>query len=54
MPTQRTVSGAADELRVAEIDGSTFAESNVSGDLAADFQIKLLGLHSLAADDFVL
>jgi hypothetical protein len=32
----------------------TFVEGSVDGDLAPEFQIELVGPHSLAASDFVL
>jgi Ca2+-binding RTX toxin-like protein len=47
---------AAGQLRfVQDAAGDrTLIEGNVNADLAADFRIELLSLHTLSADDFVL
>ena len=47
---------AAGQLRFVQdaANNRTLVEGNVNGDLAADFQIELTGVHSLSASDFVL
>ena len=47
-------SGTAGELRFAQAGGRTVVEGDVTGDGRADFQIELLGLHTLTAADFLL
>uniref|UniRef100_UPI003784E0B3 calcium-binding protein n=1 Tax=Inquilinus sp. TaxID=1932117 RepID=UPI003784E0B3 len=47
--------GHAGELRIELIDASTLlVQADVNGDKAADFQIEVHGVDSLAATDFVL
>ena len=45
---------AAGQLRYAQTGGNTFIEGDVNGDGKADFMIRLDGLHTLVAGDFVL
>ncbi|MGH8767284.1 MAG: hypothetical protein ACREVT_03765 [Burkholderiales bacterium] len=49
-----TFNGVAGELRVESGGGSTVIQGDVNGDAAADFEIELTGLHTLAATDFIL
>lgn len=44
--------GGAGELRWEQVGRSTVVEGDVDGDGAADFAIRLAGLHVLGADDF--
>ncbi|QNM82911.1 calcium-binding protein [Sphingomonas sabuli] len=46
--------GVAGELRYVQNAGNTFVMGDTNGDGAADFMIRLDGLHSLAASDFLL
>jgi Ca2+-binding RTX toxin-like protein len=45
---------AARELRYEVVGGNTYVYGSTNGDSAADFCIKLLGVHTLSASDFVL
>jgi serralysin len=47
-------SGAAGELRYQQISGNTFVQGDTNGDGAADFWIRLDGLHTLGTADFFL
>ena len=47
-------SGTAGELRYEQIGGNTYVSGDTNGDGAADFLIRLDGLHALNASDFVL
>jgi len=47
-------SGTAGELRVEQIDGNTFVQGDTNGDGIADFMIRVDGLQSLQASDFIL
>ncbi|MCP5075867.1 MAG: calcium-binding protein, partial [Rhodobacteraceae bacterium] len=47
-------SGAEGELRYVQTATKTIVEADVDGDGAADFTITVLGLHTLAAGDFIL
>ncbi len=44
----------ARELRYDVSGGNTYVYGNVNGDAAADFCIKILGIHTLTSSDFVL
>jgi len=46
--------GIAGQVRYRHHDGNTFVEGDTDGDGTADFAIRLDGLHTLAAGDFVL
>jgi len=46
--------GVAGQLRYLQAGGNTFVEGDTDGDGNADFVIRLDGLHTLAAGDFVL
>ncbi|WP_292960603.1 right-handed parallel beta-helix repeat-containing protein [Novosphingobium sp. UBA1939] len=50
----KAFSGKAGELHYEVQDGHAFVSGDVNGDGIADFTIKLLGVTSLAAGDFVL
>lgn len=50
----KAFSGKAGELHYEVQDGHAFVSGDVNGDGVADFTIKLLGVTSLAAGDFVL
>jgi hypothetical protein len=45
---------AEGQVRWYQSGGNTFVEANVDANLAADMQIQLTGLKTLAAADFVL
>ncbi|WP_294171690.1 calcium-binding protein, partial [uncultured Sphingomonas sp.] len=47
-------SGTAGELRYQQISGNTFVQGDTNGDGAADFWIRLDGLHTLGSGDFFL
>ena len=47
-------SGTAGELRYRQLSGNTYVLGDTNGDGVADFWIRLDGLHSLNAGDFVL
>jgi Ca2+-binding RTX toxin-like protein len=47
-------SGKTGELRFDQVGGDTYVQGDVDGDRAADFFIRVDGIHSLAATDFVL
>jgi hypothetical protein len=47
-------SGTAGELRYRHVSGNTVVQGDVNGDGVADFSIRLDGLHSLNAADFML
>jgi hypothetical protein len=47
-------SGAAGELRFEQIGSNTFVQSDTDGDGEADLWIRLVGLHTLESDHFVL
>lgn len=47
-------SGTAGELRYQQISGNTFVQGDMNGDGAADFWIRLDGLHTLGSGDFIL
>lgn len=47
-------SGTPGELRYQQINGNTYVMGNTNTDTAADFWIRLDGLHTLTAGDFVL
>jgi hypothetical protein len=44
----------AGELKAYQSSGNTYVAGDVNGDGAADFTIKALGVHTFAANDFVL
>jgi serralysin len=47
--------GVAGQLRTyTNTAGVTFAEADTNGDLVADLQIQIFGIHTMAASDFVL
>jgi hypothetical protein len=47
--------GVAGQLRAyTNTAGVTFAEADTNGDLVADLQIQIFGVHTMAASDFVL
>ncbi len=46
--------GTAGELRTQQISGNTYVQGDLNGDGAADFWIRLDGLHTLGSSDFVL
>ena len=46
--------GAAGQLRYQQISGNTYVQGDTDGDGAADFWIRVDGLHTLAVGDFVL
>jgi Ca2+-binding RTX toxin-like protein len=46
-------SNTAGELRYEQISGNTYVQGDWDGDGAADFWIRLDGLHTLASDDFI-
>jgi serralysin len=46
--------GVAGELVVSYLAGQTIVSGDINGDLKADFQIALTGIHSLTTDDFIL
>jgi serralysin len=46
--------GSAGQLRYQQIDGNTYVQGDVDGDGAADFWIRVDGLHSLVSGDFIL
>jgi hypothetical protein len=46
--------GAKGQLHWFQSAGRTFIEGDIDGNKAADFQIELSGLRTLAAADFVL
>lgn len=46
--------GTAGELRYEQIGDSTFVQGDVDGDGTADFMIRLDGLHTLEAGDFLI
>jgi Ca2+-binding RTX toxin-like protein len=47
-------SHTAGELRYEEIGANTYVSGDTNGDGAADFMIRIDGLHSLTSGDFVL
>jgi len=47
-------SNTAGELRYEQTGGSTIVQADVNGDGIADFEIELLGLMDLIADDFLI
>jgi Ca2+-binding RTX toxin-like protein len=47
-------SHTAGELRYEQISGYTYVYGDTNGDGAADFMVRLDGLHSLTGGDFVL
>lgn len=47
-------SGTAGELRYEQIGSGTFVQGDIDGDGAADFVIRIEGLHPLGVGDFVL
>ena len=47
-------SHAAGELRAYQLNGITWVQGDLNGDGAADFLIRVDGLHTLSATDFVL
>lgn len=47
-------SNTAGELRYEQTGGSTIVQADVNGDGIADFEIELLGLMDLSADDFLI
>jgi serralysin len=47
-------SGVAGELRYQQISGNTYVQGDLNGDGAADFWIRVDGLHTLTSGDFVL
>lgn len=47
-------SGTEGELRYVQLGANTYVQGDVNGDGVADLEIKLLGLHTLVAGDFVL
>ncbi len=46
--------GTAGELRYEQVDGSTYVQGDTNGDGVADFMIRLDGLHTLEAGDFLI
>jgi len=46
--------GHAGELRYEEISGNTYLYGDTNGDGAADFMIRLDGLHALVSADLTL
>ena len=46
--------GSAGALHYAEISGTTYVSGDTNGDGAADFMIRIDGLHTLTSSDFVL
>ena len=49
----KAFSGIAGQLRYDVVAGNTFVEGNTDGDKLADFYVRLDGLHTLVAADFV-
>ena len=49
-----TLSGAAGEVHARVASGQTYVEIDINGDLALDMRIRLDGVHSLGAGDFLL
>ena len=47
-------SGSAGELRAFNAGAHTYVAGDLNGDLAADFEIFVLGHHTLSETDFVL
>ncbi len=50
----QTTTVSANSVNWFQQDGNTFVQGDVNGDAAADFMIKLNGLHNLQSSDFVL
>ena len=46
--------GVAGQLRYQQINGNTYIQGDVDGDEAADFWIRLDGLHNLMVSDFII
>lgn len=46
--------GGTNQVRVVQIGPDTFVQMDTDSDTGAEAQIRILGLHSLGADDFVL
>jgi serralysin len=51
---ENAFSGTAGELRYQQISGNTYVQGDLNGDRAADFWIRLDGLHTLGSADFFL
>jgi Ca2+-binding RTX toxin-like protein len=47
-------SGKTGELRFDQVGGDTYVQGDVDGDRAADFFVRVDGIHALVATDFVL
>lgn len=47
-------SGTAGQLRYQQISGNTYVQGDLNGDGAADFWIRLDGLHNVVSTDFIL